>query len=92
VVVRVYQLKDRKTFDKTVYQQLLKNGDTILQADLLATRDVVIKPVGMRILICHERRRAVVAVAGLFRHPDMVNNARSRFSDVKISIRINPVF
>jgi type VI secretion system protein VasD len=36
VVVRVYQLKDRKTFDKTVYQQLLKNGDTILQADLLA--------------------------------------------------------
>lgn len=26
VVVRVYQLKDRKTFDKMVYQQLLKDG------------------------------------------------------------------
>ncbi|CAI1823800.1 Uncharacterized protein conserved in bacteria [Serratia quinivorans] len=44
VVVRVYQLKDRKTFDKTVYQQLLKDGDTLLKTDLLATRDVVVKP------------------------------------------------
>ena len=46
VVVRIYQLKDRKTFDKTVYQQLLKDGDTLLKADLLAARDVVIKPGG----------------------------------------------
>ena len=37
VVVRVYQLKDRKIFDKTVYQQLLKDGETILKADLLET-------------------------------------------------------
>ena len=46
VVVRIYQLKDRKTFDKTVYQQLLKDGDTVLKADLLASRDVVVKPGG----------------------------------------------
>jgi type VI secretion system protein VasD len=46
VVIRVYQLKDRKTFDKTVYQQLLKDGESILQADLLASRDVVMKPGG----------------------------------------------
>ena len=75
VVVRVYQLKDRKTFDKTVYQQLLKNGDTILQADLLATRDVVIKPGGDANLdMPMEEGAQFVAVAGLFRHPDMVNN------------------
>ncbi|MBZ7462868.1 type VI secretion system lipoprotein TssJ [Klebsiella michiganensis] len=75
VVVRVYQLKDRKTFDKTVYQQLLKNGDTILKADLLATRDVVIKPGGDANLdMPMEEGAQFVAVAGLFRHPDMVNN------------------
>jgi type VI secretion system VasD/TssJ family lipoprotein len=52
VVVRIYQLKDRKTFDKTVYQQLLKDGDTVLKADLLASRDVVVKPGATQVLIC----------------------------------------
>ncbi|MBE4856210.1 type VI secretion system lipoprotein TssJ [Enterobacter cloacae complex sp. P40RS] len=75
VVVRVYQLKDRKTFDKTVYQQLLKDGDTILKADLLATREVVVKPGGDANLdMPMEEGAQFVAVVGLFRHPDMVNN------------------
>lgn len=75
VVVRVYQLKDRKTFDKTVYQQLLKDGDTILKADLLASRDVVVKPGGdANLNMPMEEDAQFVAVAGLFRHPDMVNN------------------
>ena len=46
VVVRIYQLKDRKTFDKTVYQQLLQDDSTILKDDMLASRDVVVKPGG----------------------------------------------
>ncbi|MBH2847089.1 type VI secretion system lipoprotein TssJ [Klebsiella quasipneumoniae] len=75
VVVRVWQLKDRKTFDKTVYQQLLQDGDTILKADLLATRDVVLKPGGdANLNMPMEEDAQFVAVAGLFRHPDMVNN------------------
>lgn len=75
VVVRVYQLKDRKTFDKTVYQQLLKDGDTLLKADLLASRDVVVKPGGDASLdMPMEADAQFVAVVGLFRHPDMVNN------------------
>ncbi|MCG1031141.1 type VI secretion system lipoprotein TssJ [Bacillus amyloliquefaciens] len=75
VVVRVYQLKDRKTFDKIVYQQLLKDGETILQADLLATRDVVVKPGGdANLNMPMEEGAQFVAVVGLFRHPDMVNN------------------
>ncbi|QGU13044.1 type VI secretion system lipoprotein TssJ [Leclercia sp. J807] len=75
VVVRVYQLKDRKTFDKTVYQQLLKDGETILQADLLANRDVVVKPGGdANLNMPMEEGAQFVAVVGLFRHPDMVNN------------------
>lgn len=75
VVVRIYQLKDRKAFDKTVYQQLLKDGDTLLKADLLATRDVVVKPGGDANLdMPMEEDAQFVAVAGLFRHPDRVNN------------------
>ena len=75
VVVRVYQLKDRKTFDKMVYQQLLKDGETILKADLLATRDVVVKPGGdANLSMPMEEEAKYVAVVGLFRHPDMINN------------------
>lgn len=75
VVVRVYQLKDHKTFDKTVYQQLLKDGDTILKADLLASRDVVVKPGGdVSLDMPMEEDAQFVAVVGLFRHPDMTNN------------------
>lgn len=46
MVVRIYQLKDRQTFDRLVYQQLLEEGDILLAADLLASRDVVIGPGG----------------------------------------------
>ncbi|MEG5692908.1 type VI secretion system-associated lipoprotein [Enterobacter cloacae] len=75
VVVRVYQLKDRKTFDKTVYQQLMKDGETILKADLLTTRDVVIKPGGDANLdMPMDEETQFVAVVGLFRHPDTLKN------------------
>ncbi len=75
VVVRVYQLKDRKTFDKTIYQQLLKDGDASLNDDLLARRDVVVKPGGdVSLDMPMEADTQFVAVVGLFRHPDMVNN------------------
>lgn len=82
VVVRVYQLKDRKVFDKAVYQQLLKDGDALLKADLLATRDVVVKPGGDASLdMPMEDEAQFVAVAGLFRHPDRVNNTWKQVID-----------
>lgn len=75
VMVRVYQLKDHKAFDKTVYQQLLKDDERTLEADLLATREVVVKPGGdatLDMLMAEEAK--YVAVVGLFRHPDTVKN------------------
>ncbi|KGT95500.1 type VI secretion protein [Erwinia typographi] len=79
VVIRVWQLKDRKTFDKTVYPQLLKDGDTLLKADLLVSRDVVVKPGGDASLnMPMETGAQFVAVVGLFRHPDMVSNTWKR--------------
>ena len=75
VVVRVYQLKDHKIFDKLEYQQLLKDDDSLLKADLLVSRDLVVKPGGDISLDMPLNADAqFIAVAGLFRHPDRVNN------------------
>jgi len=75
VVVRVYQLRDDKAFNKAVYQQLLKEGEVVPGADLLASRDLVVKPGGDALLnMPMEEDAKYVAVVGLFRHPDMVRN------------------
>ncbi|MXN80089.1 type VI secretion system lipoprotein TssJ [Burkholderia sp. 4701] len=43
-VVRLYQLKDAKTFDQLDYTQLQTNDLDALKSDLLATKDVVLRP------------------------------------------------
>lgn len=76
VVIRVYQLKDRKAFDKLVYQQLATDGDTLLGADLLASRDVVLTPGGaVNLNMPMEPEAQFVAVVGLFRQPDLAKNS-----------------
>ena len=44
VAVRVYQLKDRKLFDKASYDDLLKNDKTVLAQDLQASIATVVNP------------------------------------------------
>lgn len=76
VVVRVYQLKDNKIFERTVYQQLLNEDETVLGEDRLETRDIVIKPGADATLDMPMHAEAkFVAVAGLFRHPDMAKQS-----------------
>ncbi|POT57514.1 type VI secretion system lipoprotein TssJ [Citrobacter amalonaticus] len=76
MVVRVYQLKDRKVFDKITYPQLLNEGDTLLKEDRLASRDLVIKPGGDASLdMPMEAETKFVAVVGLFRSPDVTNES-----------------
>ena len=43
-VVRLYQLKDSKTFAQLEYVQLQNNDLELLKADLLATKDIVLRP------------------------------------------------
>ncbi|WP_300005890.1 type VI secretion system lipoprotein TssJ [uncultured Cedecea sp.] len=75
VVIRVYQLKDSKAFDRLVYQQLLQEGEINLKADLLSSRDVILKPGGdVNLDMPMEEKTQFVAVAGMFRHPDLVSN------------------
>jgi type VI secretion system protein VasD len=74
-VVRIYQLRDRKAFEKADYQSLLLRGDDVLKADLLASREVVVKPGGSASLdMPLEKEAKFVAVVGLFRAPDLTKN------------------
>lgn len=76
VLVRVYQLRDRSLFDKSVYRQLVKDDEATLGADLLASRDLVIKPGGDATLdVPMDKDAEFVAVVALFRHPDMQKNS-----------------
>jgi len=75
VMVRVYQLRDDKTFLKTVYQQLANDGEGALKDDLLASRSVVVKPGNAATLdMPMEKDAKFVAVVALFRHPDMAKD------------------
>ena len=75
VMVRVYVLKDRKTFDKTVYQQLAAEGEDILKDDQLASRSLVLKPgTEMSLTMPLDEQAQYVAVVALFRAPDLTKN------------------
>ncbi|MGU7772646.1 type VI secretion system lipoprotein TssJ [Burkholderia sp. MR1-5-21] len=69
-VVRLYQLKDAKTFDQLDYTQLQTNDLDALKADLLATRDVVLRP-GASASVTEPMSpdATVVGVAAFFREP-----------------------
>ncbi len=79
LMVRVYQLKDRKIFDKTVYQQLLTQGDEAPGADLLASRSLVVKPgEDVSLDMPLDEKAQFVAVVALFRAPEMAKNSWKR--------------
>ena len=74
-MVRVYIIKDRKTFDKTVYQQLAAEGEDILKDDQLASRGLVLKPgTEMSLTMPLDEQAQYVAVVALFRAPDLTKN------------------
>ncbi|MCC8463170.1 MULTISPECIES: type VI secretion system lipoprotein TssJ [Photorhabdus] len=71
-LVRVYQLRDNRALEKADYTDLLENGDRILGADCLASREVVVKPGSQASLNMPMAAQAkYVAVVGLFRNPDL---------------------
>jgi type VI secretion system protein VasD len=70
-VVRLYQLKDAQTFSKLEYVQLQNNDLELLKADLLATKDVVLRP-GASASVSEPMDKAAeyVGVVAFFRAPD----------------------
>lgn len=74
-VVRIYQLKDRKTFDSTDYPSLFKDDSQAIKADLVAQRDIRLQPGGtVMVDMPMEESAQYVAVAGMFMSPDQEGN------------------
>jgi len=74
-VVRIYQLKDRKTFDSTDYPSLFKTDSQAIRADQVAEKDIRLQPGGaVTVDMPMEEDAQYVAVAGMFMSPDQVNN------------------
>ncbi|WP_114191657.1 type VI secretion system lipoprotein TssJ [Edaphovirga cremea] len=74
-MVRVYQLKDRKSVDSADYQTLLRTADAVLKDDLLASKSLLVMPKGSVTLnIPMDENAQFVAVVGLFNRPDLKDN------------------
>jgi type VI secretion system protein VasD len=75
-VVRVYQLRDGKSFGRATYDELLVDGDHVLAADLLEQRSLVVKPgEGLKLDWPLDKSAQAIAVVGLFREPDLHTNS-----------------
>ena len=74
-MVRVYQLRDRKAVDVADYQTLLRNADTVLKDDVLASKELLVMPGGSVTLnMPMDEDAQFVAVVGLFNRPDQKDN------------------
>lgn len=70
-MVRIYQLKDRKTLDKANYEDLLQDSEALLGTALLEQRTAVVTPEqGVQLNMLMNPDARYVAVVALFRHPE----------------------
>ncbi|MBS9435183.1 type VI secretion system lipoprotein TssJ [Photorhabdus hainanensis] len=75
-VIRVYQLKDNKAFERASYAELVKGDSEALKADWLAQRDIRVAPQGSVSLdMPMEKTARFVGVVGLFHTPDAANKS-----------------
>lgn len=75
-VIRIYQLKDRALFDGTDYPSLFAKDSQALSADLVAQKDIRIRPgAAIAIDMPMDEKAQYVAVAGMFLSPDTANNS-----------------
>ncbi len=74
-VVRIYQLKDRRTFDGTDYPSLFADDSQVLKDDWVAQQDVTLQPgAAVMVNMPMEENAKYVAVAAMFISPDQTNN------------------
>ncbi|EIQ7156984.1 MULTISPECIES: type VI secretion system lipoprotein TssJ [Citrobacter] len=74
-VVRIYQLKDRKAFDSTDYPSLFADDSQAINADLVAQKDIRLRPgESVALDMPMEEAAQFVAVAGMFMAPDQAND------------------
>lgn len=75
-LVRIYQLRDGKSFAAASYESLLTDGSAALGSDLLDERAVVVKPdEGAQLNVAMDKAAQMVAVVALFRQPDTAKDS-----------------
>lgn len=86
VAVRVYQLKDRKLFDKASYDDLLKNDKTVLAQDLQDSIATVVNP-GASASVSQPMQpdTEYVGVVAFYRAPDSKDDWRRVVPKKKLS-------
>ena len=86
VAVRVYQLKDRKLFDKASYDDLLKNDRTVLAQDLQDSMATVVNP-GASASVSQPMQpdTEYVGVVAFYRTPDANGTWRRVVAKKKLS-------
>lgn len=74
-IVRIYQLRDRKSFDDSDYPSLFADDSQAIKADLIAQNDVRLRPgETVTIDVPMKEDAQFVAIAGMFYNPDQLNN------------------
>lgn len=74
-VVRIYQLKARQAFDSTDYPSLFTADGEAIAADLLAEKDITVRPgEAVTVDMPMEKTAQYVAVAAMFLSPDLQKN------------------
>lgn len=86
VAVRVYQLKDRKVFDKASYDDLLKNDKTLLAQDLQDSTGTVVNP-GASASVTQPMHADTeyVGIVAFYREPDSTGSWRRVVPKKKLS-------
>lgn len=78
-MVRVYQLKNRRKVDAADYQLLLRNADSVLKEDMLASKSLLVMPKGsVSLTMPMDEEARFVAIVGLFNRPDIEKNTWRR--------------
>ena len=75
VVVRIYQLKDNRSFDSADYQALFTGDNEILAGDIIAQKDVWLQPGGsVAVDMPLDEAAKFTGVAAMFLEPDQKKN------------------
>ncbi|MCW1828741.1 type VI secretion system lipoprotein TssJ [Enterobacter asburiae] len=73
--VQVYQLKDRKTFDKADYNALVDSADVTLSEDIVAKKEIQVRPEQtINFTMPMDEQAQYVAVVAQYRTPDVRKN------------------
>lgn len=76
VVIRMYQLKDAKSFESASYSSLVDNDQEVLADTLLATKEVVLRPnTSLSVDTPFDKDAEYVGIIALFKEPDLKQNS-----------------